>query len=662
MLTAKTQNKVKHGFTIQELHCIISGYVKKVLTKHFRINTREVPDLFMRKLLKKGIILVLILVISGLPSLSIEIYAAIKDATVFQDVAWDYMGESPVISESGWLQSMCSTPDYIICLENSSSKTSDPDTLLAFYRNDVDENGNPVQKYSLAKKITETDYEHGNGMTYNPHTHEILIVGSTPLKEENRGLAYIVDADTLKLKRTVRLSSTYNLLGIAYVEDTNQYVVQFFNVGYTTSFFLRIDADTFQQVGDIIPARMWQDIRHQDFCVSGDYLISLAFTNNVTNSNVMHIYSLETGEFLAGYDLNINGSGEFIEPESICELSPGEILIGNALKNPRRISFYSTTVAAAFKLTTNVENGEISGSQKTVDYGSDYTVSYEPKENFELESIIVDGQLVDLAKYATGYVFENVSQNHSIDVKFKEKPKFNITTNVENGFIDAAMVRHRDNDVTVSYAPNEHYEIDEILVDDQPIDVAEAANGYTFTNIQQDHHLTVKFKEIPSYKVTTEVSHGTITPNNDKVYRDDSHTVYYEPEQDYKIAWVEVDGVKTYVHQIHDQWNQYTFEDVQGDHTIKVVYYWKYLPWIILFSGLSALTIIVSIIIFDKKRRIRREKKRRYKRRKKIKKQIEENRKKAESAIKKEEKDQVDKCDQCDKIEDKLEKDEDKEY
>lgn len=74
---------------------------------------------------------------------------------------------------------------------------------LPLLKNDYDEHGNPVERYSVAKQVTEMDYEHGNGMTYNPNTNEILIVGSTPLSPENQGYVYIVDADTLKFKKKV---------------------------------------------------------------------------------------------------------------------------------------------------------------------------------------------------------------------------------------------------------------------------------------------------------------------------------------------------------------------------------------------------------------------------------------------------------------------------
>lgn len=557
--------------------------------------------------------LLLAVMAAFLPIVSIKSYAGIKDATVFQNVSWSYKGETGVFSDTGWLQSMCTTENYIICLENSSTTESTPDTLMAFYKNDKDENGNPVEKYSLAKTVCEKDYEHGNGMTYNPNTNEILIVGSTPLNEENRGLVYIVDADTLKFKRSVKLTSTYKLLGIAYDEENNNYIVQYFNDGYTTSFFVRVDADTFAQVGDVFYARMWTNIRHQDFCISGDYLISLAFTDGVTNSNVMHIYDVATGELMAQYALNINKTGEFIEPESICELSPGEIMIGNALKNPRRIAFYSTTVSAAFKLTTSVENGTITGSQKTVDYGSDYTVTYEPDEDYEIEHIYVDGQEVSLTDHPDSYTFEAISKNHTIDVKFKEKPIFTITTSAENGFIDVSVDKHRDNDVQITYGANDHYELSELLVDGAAVNVEEGQTTYTFTNIQEAHDIKAVFTEIPSYSIKTEAVNGTISTGSDKVYRDEDYTAYYDAKnEDYDLGAVVIDGELILGESIRGEWRNYTFEDVTSDHTIKVIYYWKYLPMLVIIAAGGLIGTLLTLALLSAGYRHRRKMRRRY--------------------------------------------------
>ncbi len=585
----------------------------------------------MFKKLKKGIIILMSAGIVMPLCFPISALSAIKDETVFKDVQWEAIGETPVLQDKGWVQSMCTTNNYIICLENASNKTSEADTLIAFYKNDHDEHGNPVEKYSVAKQVTEMDYEHGNGMTYNPNTNEIMIVGSTPLTPDNQGYVYIVDADTLKFKRKVHVAD-HNLLGIAYIKDTNQYMIQMFDAGYTNVQFVRTDAD-FKIVGDAFWAKTGINLRHQDFCISGEYLLSLAFNQKVENSNVMHIYSIETGELLTEYKLTINGNREFIEPESIAEMGANEIVIANGQRNPRRISFYKTEVAAAFKVTTSVENGEISSSQKTVDFGSEYTVNYTPEENFELDTINVDGTGISITDYPFSYTFANISQDHTIDVRFKEKPKFTITTKVENGIIDDSVTLHRDNNLTVNYKPEKHYEYGEILVDGRPVDTQIHADSYYFDNIQSDHTIEVKYKAIPSFNVHAEITGGTLSPADGIVYRDEAYTVVYEPQKDYKLGAIIADGKLLWGADLDKYQTGFTFENVQGGHDIRIIFYYKYIPYIVWAVLAAGIIFIIHMSALHPSSRRRRYMKRLYKKHRRVRKNLEAKRQEMEKKV-----------------------------
>ena len=581
--------------------------------------------------LKKGIIIFMAAAIAVPVCFPMSAYSAIKDETVFKDVQWEAIGETPVLQDKGWVQSMCTTNNYIICLENASNKTSDPDTLIAFYKNDYDEHGNPVERYSVAKQVTEMDYEHGNGMTYNPNTNEILIVGSTPLSPENQGYVYIVDADTLKFKKKVHVAD-HNLLGIAYIKDTNEYMIQMFDPGYTNVQFVRTDA-ALNVTGSSFPAKTALNLRHQDFCISGDYLLSLAFNQKIENSNVMHIYSIETGELLTEYKLTINGNSEFIEPESIAEMGANEIVIANGQKNPRRISFYKTEVAAAFKVTTSVENGEISSSQKTVDFGSEYTVNYTPEKNFELDTIQVDGAAVSTADYPASYTFANISQDHKIDVRFKEKPKFTVTTKVENGEIDDSVTLHRDNNLTINYKPDKHYEYDEILVDGQPVDTQIYASSYYFDNIQTDHTIEVKYKAIPSFNIHADITGGTLSLADGIVYRDEAYTVVYEPDNDYRLGAIVVDGKVLWGSDLDRYQTGYTFENVQGAHDIHIIFYYKYIAYIVWSILITGIIFIIHMSALHPSSRKRRRMRRLYKKHRRVRKSLEAKRAEMEKKV-----------------------------
>lgn len=70
-----------------------------------------------------------------------------------------------------------------------------------------------------------------------------------------------------------------------------------------------------------------------------------------------------------------------------------------------------------YSITTDVTGGTISAN-KTVAKGESYTVEYAPNPKYELSKVLVDGEAVDITKYPASYTFENVSENHSIEVSF----------------------------------------------------------------------------------------------------------------------------------------------------------------------------------------------------------------------------------------------------
>ena len=76
----------------------------------------------------------------------VDTSAKIKEVSALENPQWTMVGQIGVTQAEGWPQSMCVTDKYIVCFENTSNKDDEPDTLLAFYKNDYDENGNPVEK------------------------------------------------------------------------------------------------------------------------------------------------------------------------------------------------------------------------------------------------------------------------------------------------------------------------------------------------------------------------------------------------------------------------------------------------------------------------------------------------------------------------------------
>jgi hypothetical protein len=122
---------------------------------------------------------------------------------------------------------------------------------------------------------------------------------------------------------------------------------------------------------------------------------------------------------------------------------------------------------------------------------------------------MIDGLKVEPV---SSYVFNNVTQDHSIHVKFEkiEKPSITIPS-LKKYFITATageggtitpegntMVYHRGN-ITFTIIPNDGYIILDVKVDGVSV---EPLTTYTFSNVQKDHALHAEF--VPCYKLTLE--------------------------------------------------------------------------------------------------------------------------------------------------------------
>ena len=517
----------------------------------------------------------------------LSVHADIYDASDLIYADWEAIGELETSSARGWPQSICVTDKYIVCLINGAAAEAIPDTLIAFNKDD----------YSYAFEVTERDYEHGNGMTYNSKTNEIYVMPGPCLDKENEGNIYVVDADTLHWKRTFQSSSGQNFGGIEYLESTDQYVVS----GGNGSKFRLMNSD-FEILKIIAPRTKPAGSTYQDFCVTGDYIISPCYDGESKVDNYFVIYSLSQGEYLNTFYADLQGADEKKEIESLCEIEPGKIMLGVGISNPRRVRLYVATLRAAYDITASAKNGTISASEETVEGGTDYQVNFQPNEHYELSQLIVDGEQVESDPKQTEYTFRAVSGNHSVQAIFAEIPQYKIKTKVIDGKIDETASVYRDEDWTVSYKPKKHYELSSIWIDGTSINIENAKDSYTFTNIQGKHDIRVKYTEIPSWAISTSVKNGTISDSIRKAYRGSSHTIQFEGKKDYVLYEVKVDGVKVDKKQFTDS---YTFADISGAHNIQVVYIWKYL-WVCALLGAA----FAAFLIFYIRIRIIRRKKR----------------------------------------------------
>ena len=68
--------------------------------------------------------------------------AEIAGIDAFSHITWTQVYEENIQEQGGVVQSVCATEDYIITIENTADDAQSFDTVSAYYRNGVDEQGN----------------------------------------------------------------------------------------------------------------------------------------------------------------------------------------------------------------------------------------------------------------------------------------------------------------------------------------------------------------------------------------------------------------------------------------------------------------------------------------------------------------------------------------
>ena len=293
-----------------------------------------------------------------------EVRAGIASDQAFEGVTWEKILEDDLEGAGGIVQSMCVTDEYIICMENYAEATGEPDIVKAYYRNDTDENGDPVERYALAKRVQETDYEHANGMAYNPNTNEIAVALYTSYDPANRGCIYLMDADTLQYNSKLQIASDYNILGIDYDEENDRYVIQTDAAG---GYSFKILDSSFQIIEDL--GQYAGTAKGENF----QDLINFPLTLNMGIGDYINMYSISRKTLVSEAQLDFQFENVVMdEPEAIAELEPGVFLavVNVQYTDGRRtVCLYKTMVPYEFdvgaedKSDRNVDNTAENGSE-----------------------------------------------------------------------------------------------------------------------------------------------------------------------------------------------------------------------------------------------------------------------------------------------------------
>ncbi len=228
-----------------------------------------------------------------------------------------------------------------------------------------------------------------------------------------------------------------------------------------------------------------------------------------------------------------------------------------------RFEAYKHTITA-----TAGDHGAINPAGETeVDEGSDMTFAFVPDAGYRVAQVLVDGVDVEFAD--DSYTFENVLEDHTIEVSFEMLPLWTITAAAgNNGTISPNGTQYlvEGDNMEFTFTPNEGYMIDRLFVDSRQLSIE--GNTYVFENVTEDHYIYVSFRPLAFVITATAGENGIITPSGEtEVLQGGEQTFTLIPDIGYMVDSVFVDD--EYVEVLN---NMFTFTDVQSAHAIHATF------------------------------------------------------------------------------------------
>jgi len=238
-------------------------------------------------------------------------------------------------------------------------------------------------------------------------------------------------------------------------------------------------------------------------------------------------------------------------------------------------SINSKTLCYSLPTFTIIANatsgGSITPSIVIIEYGGSVTFRITPNPCYQITGLSLDGrsvinELIDNHDGSYAYRLTNVTSNHTINVTFGLKTYTITATAGPGGRISPSgnVLVNCGSSRTFTITPDNCYKIRDVLVDGRSIG---PVSSYTFTNVTENHTISVTFERITYTITATAGSGGTISPSgNVSVNCGESITFTITPNSGFRIKDVIVDGGSV------GAVSSYTFTNVNANHTISVTF------------------------------------------------------------------------------------------
>ena len=226
------------------------------------------------------------------------------------------------------------------------------------------------------------------------------------------------------------------------------------------------------------------------------------------------------------------------------------------------------TVTATFKAIDYIinivssENGTVTADKATANMGETVTLTITPDEGYELESlrVIYDDAIVPLTE---GNTFVMRACNAAIIADFKMIDYTVTIEPSENGTVIAdKATANMGETVTLTIAPNEGYEFDQLTIMNGTTQVAveiTTDGKYTFVMPAGNVEISATFKAI-DYTITIEpAENGTVTADKQTAHIGESVTLTVTPDKGYELDEIHVMNGTTRLTTVSEDEGNHTF-------------------------------------------------------------------------------------------------------
>ena len=276
---------------------------------------------------------------------------------------------------------------------------------------------------------------------------------------------------------------------------------------------------------------------------------------NIYDNGVLIASNVTTGTYTAN---NLSDGEHCFSIRAVCDDDSESLAAQSWVTINSNIPSYTVTVNANNGGTVNP-----SGAQ-TVSEGRNFTFSVTPNDCYEIASVTVDGNNVNLTN--NQYTISNVTANHTVNVTFSQISYTIAATAGNGGTITGAPASVNCGEgYTFTVTPNDCYEVASVTVNGTPVTTVN--NVYTVSNVTATQNINATFNQM-TYTITASAGNGgTINNAPSTVNCGGEYTFTVTPESCYEVASVTVNG--TPVTPVN---NVYTISNVTASQNIAATF------------------------------------------------------------------------------------------